>query len=182
LAGQGAALVLTALSCVTLAVLIAAVTPPLWLAGGILAMAIADAALVISDLLQRPNDTLNAAHPAAGLPRLQSAVFGSAVMGYGDMFVAAVLGALLAVAAGRSLQLRAARLAALTALGFDLLFFFVDELPATVPIALTLVLLVSQGRLPAPLDRRLGFTRRVSAREPALRVVPTSPARTGPAD
>jgi hypothetical protein len=182
LAGQGAALVLTALSCVTLAVLIAAVTPPLWLAGGILAMAIADAALVISDLLQRPNDALNAAHPAAGLPRLQSAVFGSAVMGYGDLFVAAVLGALLAVAAGRSLQLRAARLAALMALGFDLLFFFVEELPATVPVALTLVLLVSQGRLPAPLDRRLGFTGRVSAREPALRVVPTSPARPGSAD
>jgi hypothetical protein len=174
LAGQAAALVLTALSCVTLAVLLAAVTPPLWLAGGILAMAIADAALVVSDLLQRPNNALNAAHPAAGLPRLQSAVFGSAVMGYGDLFVAAVLGAVLAVVAGRSLQRRAARLAALMALGFDLLFFFVDELPATVPVALTLVLLVAQGRLPAPLDRRLGFARRVSVREPALRVIPTS--------
>jgi hypothetical protein len=182
LAGQAAALALTALSCVTLAVLLAAVTPPLWLAGGILAMAIADGALVVSDLLQRPNDTLNAAHPVAGLPKLQSAVFGSAVMGYGDLFVAAVLGALLAVVAGRSLQLRAARLAALMALGFDLLFFFVDELPATVPVALTLVVLVSQGRLPAPLDRRLGLTRRVSAREPALRVVPTSTPGGGSPD
>jgi hypothetical protein len=182
LAGQGAALVLTALSCVTLAVLLAAVTPPLWLAAGILAMAIADGALVVSDLLQRPNDSLNAAHPVAGLPKLQSAVFGSAVMGYGDLFVAAVLGALLAIVAGRSLQLRAARLAALMALAFDLLFFFVDELPATVPIALALVVLVSQGRLPSPLDRRLGLTGRVTAREPALRVVPTSPSRPGSAD
>jgi hypothetical protein len=182
LAGQGAALVLTALSCVTLAVLLATVTPPLWLAGGILAMAIADGALVVSDLLQRPNNALNAAHPAAGLPKLQSAVFGSAVMGYGDLFVAAVLGALLAAAASRSVQLRAARLAALMALVFDLLFFFVDELPATVPIALTLVLLFSQGRLPAPLKRRRGPTRRVTAREPALRVVPTSPPRPGSAD
>ena len=44
--------------------------------------------LVVSEELQRPNNALNAAHPAAGLPRLQSAVFGSAAMGYGDLFVA----------------------------------------------------------------------------------------------
>jgi hypothetical protein len=188
LAGEGAALVLSALSCVTLAVLLAAVTPPLWLAGGILAMAIADAALVVSDLLQRPNNTLNAAHPAAGLPKLQSAVFGSAVMGYGDLFVAAALGALLAAAAGRSLQLRAARIAVVMALGFDLLFFFVDELPATVPVSLTLVLLIVQGRLSAPLDKRLGPARGASRREPvsrgepALRIVPTSPPGPGRAD
>ena len=93
--GEGAALMLSALSCVTLAVLLAAVTPPRWLAAGIVAMAVADTALVVSELLQRPNNALNAAHPAAGLPRLQSAIFGSAAMGYGDLFVAAVLGALL---------------------------------------------------------------------------------------
>src|SRR5271154_619037 len=116
LAGQGAALVLSALSCVSLGVLLAAVTPPRWLAGGIVAMAVADTTLVVSDLLQRPNDALNAAHPAAGLPRLQSEVFGSAVMGYGDLFVAALLGALLAVTVGRSTQTRAAVLATALAL------------------------------------------------------------------
>ena len=121
--GEGAALVLSALSCVALAVLLAAVTPPRWLAAGIVAMAVADTALVVSEQLQRPNNALNAAHPAAGLPRLQSAIFGSAAMGYGDLFVAAVLGALLALTAGRSTQLGAARLTALLALGFDLLFF-----------------------------------------------------------
>ena len=143
LAGQAAALVLTALSCVTLGMLLAAVTPPRWLAAGIIAMAIADTALVVSDLLQRPNNALNAAHPAAGLPRLQSAALGSAVMGYGDLFIAAALGALLALSAGRSLQWRAARLTMLLALCFDLLFFFVNELPATVPVALTLTLLIA---------------------------------------
>ena len=127
LAGEAAALVLSALSCVALGVLLAAVTPPRWLAAGIVAMAVADTALVVSDLLQRPNNALNAAHPAAGLPQLQSAVFGSAVMGYGDLFVAALLGALLAVAVGRSSQLRGAALAALLALAFDLLFFFVES-------------------------------------------------------
>ena len=50
----------------------------------------------VSDLLQAPNDALNAAAPVAHLPQLQRAVFGSAVMGYGDLFVAALLGALLA--------------------------------------------------------------------------------------
>jgi len=139
LAGEAAAVALSALSCVTLAVVLASVTPPRWLAAGIFAMAVADTALVVSDLLRRPNDALNAAHPAAGLPRLQSAVLGSAVMGYGDLFVAALLGALLAVLGGSSLQRRGAALTAFLALAFDLLFFFVDELPATVPVALALL-------------------------------------------
>ncbi len=165
LAGEGATLVLSALSCVALGVLLAAVTPPRWLGVGILAMAAADTALVVSDLLRRPNDALNAAHPAAGLPRLQSAVLGSAAMGYGDLFVAGALGGLLALTVGRSLQLRAAALTALLALGFDLLFFLVDELPATVPVALTLLILLaarrwipsrgfSSGRAPAPVSDR----------------------------
>jgi hypothetical protein len=146
LVGEGAALLLSGLSCVALGTLLAAVTPARWLAGGIVAMALADTALVVSDLLQRPNNALNAAHPAAGLPRLQSAVFGSAVMGYGDLFIAGVLGGLLAARLGRSAQLRAAGLTVLLALCFDLLFFFVNELPATVPVALTLVLVALRRR------------------------------------
>jgi hypothetical protein len=150
LAGEAAALVLSVLSCVSLGVLLAAVTPPRWLGAGIVAMALADAALVVSDLLQRPNDALNTAHPAAGLPQLQRALFGSALIGYGDLFIAALLGALLAVTVGRATQLRAAALAALLAVVFDLLFFFVDELPATVPIALTLIVVVLTRRRRGP--------------------------------
>ena len=146
LAGEGAALVLSGLSCVALGVMLAAVTPPRWLAAGIVAMAVADTALVISDLLQAPNNALNAAHPVAGLPQLQSAVLGSAVMGYGDLFIAGVLGALLAATVARPLQLRAAALTAILALGFDLLFFLVDELPATVPVALALVVVLLRLR------------------------------------
>jgi hypothetical protein len=144
-AGEAAALGLSALSCAALGALLAAVTPVRWLAVGIVAMALADIALVVSDLLQRPNNALNAAHPAAGLPRLQSAVFGSAVMGYGDLFVAGVLGGLLA-AVSRRWQLRGAALTIAIALVLDLLFFFVDELPATVPVALTLLVLMALGR------------------------------------
>lgn len=142
LAGQSAALVLSALSCVALGVLLATVTPPRWLAAGIVAMSIADTALVVSNLLQQPNDALNAARPAADLPQLQSAALGQAVMGYGDLFIAAALGGLLAVSAGRSVQLYAAALVTVLSLLFDLLFFVVDELPATVPVALALIVLV----------------------------------------
>lgn len=171
LAGEAAALALTALSCVALGTLIGGVTPARWLALGIVAMACADAALVISDLLQAPNNALNAAHPVGGLPQLQAEVFGSAVMGYGDLFVAGVFGGLLACLSARasrsapfgvspgiegarksatvgirSRQLTGALLAASLAVAFDFLFFAVDELPATVPVAGALLILVWANR------------------------------------
>jgi hypothetical protein len=154
LAGEAAALALSALSCVALGALLAATTPARWLALGIVLMALADSALVVSELLQHPNEVLNAARPAAGLPRLQAAVFGSAAMGYGDLFAAGVLGGLLARGGEpwRARQLRAATLVAGLALAFDLLFFAVDELPATVPVALAVVL-VGLIRAPIPAQR-----------------------------
>jgi hypothetical protein len=139
LAGDTAAAILSGLSCVTLGVLLAAVAPPGWLKLGILAMAAADTWLVVSDLLQAPNATLIAAHPVGGLPQLQSEIFGSVTMGYGDLFVAALLGALLAGDA--RLQRRAALLTLALAALFDLLFLVVAELPATVPVALALIVL-----------------------------------------
>jgi hypothetical protein len=176
LPGEGAALVLSALSCVTLGALIAWVTPRRWLEAGIVAMALADTALVVSDLLQKPNNALNAAHPAAGLPRLQSAAFGGAVMGYGDLFIAAALGALLALAGDRALQRGAALLTALLALCFDVLFVFVDELPATVPVALALLLL-SARRRPAAARRRRARGAEERRRRPRRRQRPRAGAR-----
>jgi hypothetical protein len=143
LSGQAAALALSALACVSLGWLLACVVPGRWLKLGIYAMAAIDAWLVGSDLLQEPNAVLNAVAPGAGLPRLQFVSFGSAVMGFGDIFIAAALGALLA--GDRRLQLTGAALAVAICLGFDLLFFAVDELPATVPIALTLAVLEIAG-------------------------------------
>jgi hypothetical protein len=139
LPGQAAAVALTALSCVALGAIFAAVTPPRWLMVGIVAMAAVDVALVASELLQRPNNALNLAHPAAKLPRLQAELFGSAAMGYGDLFVAALLGGLLAATAGPGAQRRVALVVAVLALASDLLFFWVNELPATAPVALALI-------------------------------------------
>lgn len=150
LSGQTAALALSALACVSLGWLLACVAPGRWLKLGIYAMAAIDAWLVGSSLLQEPNAVLNAASPG-GLPRLQLVSFGSAVMGFGDIFIAATFGALLAY--DRRLQLTGAALAAVIALGFDLLFFAVDQLPATVPIALALATLELWARHRARSER-----------------------------
>jgi hypothetical protein len=144
LVGEAAATLLSALSCVTLGVLLAAVTPPNWLKFGILAMAAADVWLVTADLLQAPNAALVAAAPGGGLPQLQSELFGSVSMGYGDLFVAGLLGAVLAR------EGRPQGPAALLTLGlaglFDLLFLVLHELPATVPVALALIVVEAWGR------------------------------------
>ena len=157
LAGEAAGVVLSALSCVTLGVALVAVAPRPALKVGVVGAAIVDTALVVSDLLQAPNGVLNAAHPAAGLPQLQRAVFGSALIGYGDLFIAAVVGAMLAFSAVR--QRRAVVVAGVTGLLFDLLFFAVRTLPATVPIAVTLLVVdrrrsVRVPKAPSPAAQR----------------------------
>ncbi len=146
LGGQSAALALSGLACVTLGWLLVSVVPARWVKLGIYAMAIVDAYLVFTDLLQHPNSVLNSAAPAANLPKLQLVDFGSALMGFGDLFIAAVLGALLA--RERALQARGALLAAVFCCAWDLLFFFIHETPATVPVALTLLTLELWGRRP----------------------------------
>lgn len=152
LSSETAALALSALACVSLGWLVACVVPPRWLKLGIYAMAAVDAYLIATNLLQEPNAVLNAAAPGADLPRLQFASFGSAVMGFGDLFIAAVLGALLAY--DRRLQLQGAALAAVICVGFDLLFFWVDQTPATVPIALTLAALEAWRTTASPRSQR----------------------------
>jgi hypothetical protein len=138
--GEGAAALLSGISCVTLGVLLAAVTPAGWLKLGVLAMACADVYLVSTNTLQAPNNTLSAAVPASGLPQLQSELWGSVTLGYGDVFVAGVLGA---VWASRPRPQVCAALATITiAALFDHLFrhdFDTIGLPATVPVALSLI-------------------------------------------
>jgi hypothetical protein len=136
LGGEAAATVLSALACISLGWLLVSVVPAPWLRWGVYAMAAIDTWLVAADLLQGPNSVLSAAAPAADLPRLQAVHFGSAAMGFGDLFAAALVGCLLAA----HRQLFAAVLVAALALGFDLLFFAVDSLPATVPVAVALAI------------------------------------------
>ncbi len=149
LAGEAAAAALSGLACVTLGWLLVCGVPARWLRLGVYAMAVIDTIYVAGDLLQEPNAVLSAAAPAAELPRLQVVHFGSALMGFGDLFVAALVGCLLAADGPESRdidrfqarrQCVCAALVAALALVFDLLFFAVDELPATVPVAVALAL------------------------------------------
>jgi len=153
LAGETSATVLSGLACVTLGWLLVSVVPAPLLRWGIYAMAALDAILVAGELLQGPSSVLSAATPAADLPRLQIADFGSARMGFGDLFVAGLVGCLLAPTAdgpngpagmdfSARRQFLCAALVAVLALCFDLLFFAVDTLPATVPVAVALALSV----------------------------------------
>ena len=154
LVGEACGIALSVLACVTLGVLLAQVAPLSWLKVGIVLMAIGDTVLVVSQQLQAPNNLLNIAAPGLGLPQLQRAQFGSAVVGFGDLFIAAVFGAVLA-AEGRRLG-GPARLTLLIGLGFNLLFFVTDLLPATVPVALALIAVeLTRTRSPAdPSARR----------------------------
>jgi hypothetical protein len=152
LLGEAAATALTALGCIGLGWLLVSVAPAAWLKLGIYAMAAVDTWLVATELLQGPNAVLTAAAPA-GLPRLQAIHFGSALMGFGDLFVAATLGCLLALPADGTISERlsrqsfAALLVAALGLGMELLFFAFDTLPATVPVALALALTEWRGRM-----------------------------------
>jgi hypothetical protein len=143
LGGHLCAVALTALSCVTLARLLAGIAPLLLVKLGILAMAIADFYLVVvSQQLQEPNDQLVAAAPAPSLPRLQVLIVDPASMGYGDVFLAAVLGGVVAIEARRyGDQALAAAIMLVLAVSFDALFYVLDTLPATVPVAATLLVL-----------------------------------------
>jgi hypothetical protein len=154
--GELAGVALTALSCVTLGRLLAGVSPTTWLKVGIVAMAIVDAVLVFSNGLEQPNAVLNAAVPAPGLPQLQYASFGPASLGYGDFFVAGVLGGVLAVEGARAWRWALATWVA--AETFTLLFYVTDILPATVPVAL--VLLAREGLRSQPHVRRRQVTHR----------------------
>ncbi|HET6548886.1 MAG TPA: hypothetical protein VFG79_10535 [Solirubrobacter sp.] len=144
LAGDAAAAALTALSTITLGRLLAGLVPGIWLKAGIVAMAIIDAILVFGNQLQGPNATLNAAIPAPGAPQLQYLELHYASMGYGDVFVAGVLGGVLAAEGAR--RAPAAVLVLVFAILWDLLFLHFNTLPATVPVAATVVVLELRAR------------------------------------
>jgi hypothetical protein len=135
--GEVATIVLIAGSAITLGRLLAGAAPLALLKMGVLAMAAVDAWLVFSGRLQAPNAVLVAASPGLGLPRLQSASFGTAGLGYGDFFAAAVVGGI--IAAERGPQLAAAAATIVVSLCWDQLFLVYDVLPATIPPAIVLI-------------------------------------------
>jgi hypothetical protein len=149
LAGQSAAVVLSILACVTLAVILTQLAPLRWLKIGILLTAVADVAMIGAHYLQPAQDLLNFATPGFDLPAFQRVLLSGVVMGFGDFFVAALLGAVLA-AEGCRYQDRAALITFGVAVAFDLLFIAIPVLPATVPVAIALLLVERRARRAAP--------------------------------
>lgn len=145
LAGQVAALGLVAASCTVLGAALVAVTPARWLAAGIAATAAVDLGLVASGLLAPASAALNAAVAGETLPQLQRVELGPLTMGYADLFLPALVGALLAARA------RTRHWVALLTLCFALaagsLFLVVERLPATVPVALALLVVEAAGAM-----------------------------------
>ena len=81
-------------------------------------------------------------------------------MGYGDVFVAGVLGAILA-GEGRS-QAGGAVLVLVISIAWDALFLAVDTVPATVPVALALLALEGTRSLRDPAGGRRGLALRTA--------------------
>lgn len=135
--GEAAGVTLIVGSAVTLGRLLAGAAPLTFLKVGVVAMATVDAVLVFSHNLQASNSLLVAASPGLGLPRLQSAAFGTSGLGYGDFFAAAVVGGILA--AERAPQLVAALAMVVVTLAWDQLHLVYDSLPRTVPPAIVLI-------------------------------------------
>jgi hypothetical protein len=145
LVGQLSALLLIGGSCLLLGAVLVELTPTRWLGAGIAAMAAADLVLVFSGVLGPASDVLNAAGVGEHLPQLQRVELGPLEMGYGDVFLPALVGALLASRARP--RTWAAGLTLLFALLAGLVFLAFDRLPATVPVALALLVVELAGAL-----------------------------------
>jgi hypothetical protein len=137
LPGDAAAAALTALSCVTLGRLMAGTVPGLWLKAGLVVFAVYDAVTVFGHPEQSPDATVDAAVAVPGLPRFQFLDLHASSLGFADVFVAGVLGGVLA--AQRTRQRPVALLVLGLSAAFDLLFLAYRTLPATVPVAAALL-------------------------------------------
>lgn len=130
---------LTCLSAIGLAVLLLDVTPLHWLKIGIVAMCGVDVVLVAGGVLGPANDLLNHALSGTGLPQLQSITVGDVTEGYGDLFIASLLGGI--VASEHGPQLGIALVTGLLSLLLAAMFLLVSLIPSTVPAAVALLLL-----------------------------------------
>jgi hypothetical protein len=136
--GQLAARSVTALGCLTLGVGIVRLTPAPWLTFGVLGMCAVDVVLLASGVGQPTAALLSGTTAGGGLPTFHHAQLGTITVDYPDLVLAAVLGGILA---GRPAQPRAAVLVATLAGAYAGLLAVAPVLPATVPLALGLILL-----------------------------------------
>jgi hypothetical protein len=137
--------VVTALACLTVGAALQRLIPGRWLLLGVVAMSVVDITLLLAGPGYHETAVLAAAQTNFHGPRFTGARIGGTTIGYPDLFLAALLGASLA---GQRAQVRAAGLLVVLAVAYDSMLSPGLLLPATVPIALTLVVvgLVRRGR------------------------------------
>jgi hypothetical protein len=155
--GQGGHIgtgVVTALACLTVGAALQRLIPGRWLLVGVVAMSAVDIALLLSGPGYHETAVLAAAQTNFHGPRFTGARLGGTTIGYPDLFLAALLGASLA---GQRAQVWAAGLLVALAVAYDSMLTPGLLLPATVPIALTLLVVgflrrrsASRRRAPAP--------------------------------
>ncbi len=129
--------VLILLAAVSLGRLTGWVAPRPALVSGVLIATIVDVWQVVTTQVQPVSTALAAAVPPRGLPSLQQLEMAGASMGWGDAYLAALVGAI--VAASLRATLVATIVTAVAGLAFGLLFNVLDLLPATVPVAVGLI-------------------------------------------
>jgi len=138
-AGQISATALTALGCLALGTALARLIPGRWFVLGVVGMCLADVALLASGIGHSAATLMASATADVHGPVFTQADVGRVSTDYPDLVLAAVLGGFLA---GRHRQLLAASLVTAIGAAYGLLLLPFDSLlPATVPIALTLLLL-----------------------------------------
>lgn len=126
---QAAAVALVALAATTIAEVAARLAPRRALALGLVLLAILDIVLVWGTPQVEPaSRALHAAPLPAGVPALQDATFGGAMMGWLDFVAPALLGVVVLH------RLRAAVVTGVAAGAWALLLFVTGTIPATVPV------------------------------------------------
>lgn len=137
--GQVGTSVIMALACLAVGVVLQRLIPRRWLLLGVVAMAVCDVALLASPFGHHQTMVLAAASNSFHGPRFTGARVGGTTIGYPDLFLAALLGASLA---GSAAQRHAAAILAVLVVGYDSMLHPGMLLPATVPIAATLIIVI----------------------------------------
>jgi hypothetical protein len=136
LAGQVATLVLVTLSCVALGTLIVGIGSSSALVAGVAVLAAIDVVLVSAGVV--PTAARALLHADAGLPSFSQAVLGTFTLGYGDLLVAAIAGAVAAHHPGAARRVGVLTLVLVLAEGA--LLSDRGQYPATVPVIAALAL------------------------------------------
>ncbi|HUK95615.1 MAG TPA: hypothetical protein VLU96_11245 [Gaiellaceae bacterium] len=169
--GQAAGMAIIGLACLAIAAAFAAITPRRAIQTGLVLLALVDVILVWGtpqvgpaavslDRASLPALSLPflAPHP---LPALQDATFGSALMGWLDLLAPALLATTLVLGQ----RTRAAIAVGVAAGAWGLLFVVTPVLPATVPIVVAMVVLISPA---ADRPEHLASTRPVHLARPRI--------------